>query len=215
MQQDAITQLSDRDALLVIDVQNDFVSGSMAVPGAERIIGPINRIAARFANLVIATDWHPADHVSFASAHPGACHGDAVAVPYGRQRVFHDHCVQESWGAELAPGLRLSRAQLVLRKGYRREVDSFSCFYENDDTTPTGLGAYLRARSIERVFCTGLARFGCVMASALGAARDGLIAYMVEDASAGRETPEEDLLRRRLAEAGVRWLESHELMAAR
>ena len=133
--------ISDNDALLVIDVQNDFVDGTMAIPGASAIVEPINALAAAFTNIVIVTDWHPADHVSFASAHPGARHGDSVAVPYGVQRVFHDHCVQESWGAELHPGLRLGKAQMTLRKGYRRSVDSPAQRRFSDAAEPRQPGA--------------------------------------------------------------------------
>ena len=204
--------LSDRDALIVVDVQNDFVSGTMAIPDAKRIIAPINAIAAAIANVVIATDWHPADHVSFASAHPGRVHGDSVTVFYGEQRVYHDHCVQGSWGAELDPDLLLGKAQLILRKGYRTGVESNGCFCENDGTTRTGLTEYLRARGIDRVYMTGLARFGCVMQSALGAARDGFTVLMVDDASAGRTRPDEADMRKTLADAGIGWVESATLL---
>jgi len=181
-------KVGDSDALIVVDVQNDFISGSMAIPGSKSIIPVINRLAQTFAHVIIAQDWHPAGHVSFASAHPGSRHGDTVTVPYGPQRVFNDHCVQGTAGAELDPGLELTKAELVLRKGYRKDVDSFSAFFENDQKTVTGLAAYLKARGIKRVFCTGVALFGCVKATAEGAHREGFDAMIIEDASKGRVT---------------------------
>ena len=207
----AAVDISDQDVLIVVDVQNDFTRGTMAIPGASAIIAPINRLAACMPNLVVVTDWHPPGHISFASAHPGRRPGDEVAAGYGQQAVFADHCVQGSWGAELDADLRLGMAQLVLRKGFRPTVDSYGCFYENDHATGTGLSAYLRARGIGRVFCAGLARFGCVMHSALGAARDGFRVVMVDDASAGRPRPTDAAARHSLAAAGVAWMHSRDL----
>lgn len=204
--------LGHHDALLVIDVQNDFVSGSLAIPGAAQIIEPINAAARMFDHVIIVTDWHPEGHVSFASAHLGAAKGDSVSVFYGEQKVHADHCVQGSWGAELAPNLDLAKAQMTFRKGYRKDVDSYGAFYENDRETSTGLGAYLKARGIERVFCAGLARYGCVLQSALGAARDGFTVFMVRDASAGDFDREEN--DRLIAAAGVQWLEMANLASA-
>jgi nicotinamidase/pyrazinamidase len=203
-----------QDVLIVVDVQNDFVSGTMAIPDAKRIIPPINALADAMPNIVVATDWHPQGHVSFASNHPGTIHGDEVAVFYGMQRVYHDHCVQNEWGAELDPDLRLGKAQLILRKGYRLEVESNGCFYENDGVTRTGLTEYLRARAISRVFCTGLARYGCVMQSALGAARDGFEVFMVDDASAGRPRADEADILQQIAGAGISWVTSADLLTA-
>jgi len=205
-------RLSETDVLVVVDVQNDFVCGTMAIPGSKSIIAPINAIAVAIPNIVIATDWHPKDHVSFASAHPGTVHGDSVDVFYGRQRVYHDHCVQGEWGAELDPDLRLGKAQLILRKGYRTAVESNGCFYENDQETHTGLTEYLRARGISRVFCAGLARYGCVMQSALGAARDGFEVFLIDDASAGRPREDEAAVLADLASKGIAWVHSHDLL---
>lgn len=202
---------TEKDALIVVDVQNDFVSGTMAIPDAKSIIAPINQMAAVFPTVVVATDWHPVGHVSLASSHPGAKHGDVVEVFYGEQRVFHDHCVQETWGAELDPDLRLGKAQLILRKGYRMGVESNGAFYENDGITRTGLTGYLRDRGIDRVYCCGLARLGCVMQTALGAARDGFRVFMVDDASKGRPRPEDADTLKRLADAGIAWVSSSEL----
>jgi nicotinamidase/pyrazinamidase len=203
--------ISGQDALIVIDVQNDFTRGSMAVPGAESVIAPTNRLAPLFPNLVVVTDWHPPGHVSFASAYPGARPGDTVSLPYGEQGVWADHCVQGSWGAELDAGLALGAAQLLLHKGYRRGVDSYGCFYENDRTTSTGLAGYLRARGIARVFCAGLARFVCVAHSALGAAQDGFAVMMVNDASAGQLRDTDAAMRAKLDRAGVGWVHSRTL----
>lgn len=204
-------QPGPRDVLLVVDVQNDFVSGSLAIPGAAAIIAPVNAAARLFDHVVIVTDWHPAGHVSFASAHPGAAIRDVIVTRYGPQTVHADHCVQGSWGAELCPGLALGKAELVFRKGYRRAVDSYGAFYENDTVTPTGLGAYLRARGFERVFCAGLARYACVMQTALGARRDGFAAVILRDATAGGINPEES--ERLIAEASITWMETTVLSA--
>jgi len=204
-------QVTARDVFIVIDVQVDFVSGSMAIAGAEKIITPINETAEKFEHVVVVTDWHPADHVSFSSSHPGTKPMDRVTVTYGEQGVFNDHCIQGAPGAELAPGLRLTKAELTFRKGYRTGVDSFGAFYENDGTA-TGLGAYLSARGFERVFCAGLARYGCVMQSALGAAKDGFETYIVADASAGDRDVEAN--NAKLEAAGVKWIDSTELATA-
>jgi nicotinamidase/pyrazinamidase len=174
------------DVLIVVDVQNDFVSGSLAIPGAREIVPIINRVAAGFEHVVVTQDWHPAGHISFVSAHPGTQHLDTVQTPYGPQTVFRDHCVQGTPGAELDPYLNITKTELILRKGYRPDVDSYSAFFENDRTTSTGLGAYLRARGIQRVFCCGLALYGCVKATAEGARREQFPAFIITDASKGR-----------------------------
>jgi len=198
------------DALLIVDVQVDFVSGSMAIPGAETIVPVLNRLMGRFPTVILAQDWHPPGHVSFASAHPGAQHGGAVTVAYGTQRVFNDHCVQGTPGAEFDPGLDLTPASLIFRKGMRREVDSFSAFYENDGHTRTGLAEYLRARGIERIFCGGLSRYGCVKASAEGARRDGFTVAMIDEAARGRASDDAATMERSLAENGVTWVSARQ-----
>ncbi|MFT4123273.1 MAG: isochorismatase family protein [Microbacteriaceae bacterium] len=211
----AAIEITGRDALLVVDVQNDFVSGSMAIPGAEEVIEPINASARAFEHVIVVTDWHPAGHVSFASAHPGAAHGDVVETPYGEQLVWADHCVQGTVGAELAPGLELTKAELVFRKGYRLAVDSYGAFYENDRETRTGLADYLRGRGIERVFVAGLARYGCVLQTALGAARDEFTVAMIDDGSAGRPDAESVAKSERLmSEAGIGWVRSADFATA-
>lgn len=203
-------QATSKDVFIVIDVQVDFVSGTMAIPDAQKIITPINETAEKFEHVVVVTDWHPADHVSFFANHPGTKHMDRVQVAYGEQGVFHAHCQQGTPGAELDPGLKLTKAELTFRKGYKSGVDSFGAFYENDGTA-TGLGAYLKARGFERVFCAGLARYGCVMQSALGAAKDGFETYIVAEASAGDRDVEAN--NAKLETAGVKWISTVDFSA--
>ena len=198
------------DALIVVDVQVDFVSGALAVPGGEVVIAPINRLAGTFEHVVVTTDWHPADHISFVSSHPGKLAGDKVETSYGEQTLHVSHCVQGTPGAELDPRLELGKAELIFRKGYRRDVESYGAFYDAAGNA-TGLGAYLRARGFERVFCVGLARYVCVLNTALGAARDGFDTYIVTDASAGDYDVAANNLR--LAAAGVKWTSSAEMLA--
>ncbi|KQT53090.1 hypothetical protein ASG54_07870 [Aureimonas sp. Leaf460] len=170
------------DALLVIDVQNDFCpGGALAVPGGDEVVPIVNRLAARIANVVATQDWHPKGHVSFASTH-GLQPFQTIELPYGTQVLWPDHCVQGSAGAEFHPGLRLPHAQAVIRKGYRPEIDSYSGLVEADRTTPTGLGGYLTERGIRRVFVAGLALDFCVAWTALDARRHGLDVVLIEDA---------------------------------
>ena len=199
--------ISGKDVLIVVDVQVDFVSGSLAVPGGEVVIAPINRLAEQFAHVVVTTDWHPADHISFVENHPGKAVGDIVPTGYGEQVLHVAHCVQGTIGAELDPRLELTKAELTFRKGYRRDTESYGAFYDAAGTA-TGLGAYLKARGFERVFCTGLARYVCVLNTALGAAKDGFETFIVTDASAGDYDVEANNVR--LAEAGVKWVMSDE-----
>ncbi|GGC72465.1 bifunctional nicotinamidase/pyrazinamidase [Chelatococcus reniformis] len=173
----------DTDLLLVVDVQNDFCPGGLLpVPGGGEVVAPINRLMGRFDHTVLTQDWHPADHMSFASAHPGRQPYDTVALAYGPQILWPDHCVQGSRGAEFHPDLDLTRAELVLRKGCDRGIDSYSAFMENDRTTPTGLAGYMRERGFERVFLTGLAFDVCVLWSAEDAHRLGFAAVLIDDA---------------------------------
>lgn len=194
----------ERSALVIVDVQNDFVSGSMAIPGSEAIIDPINRIAPLFPTVVAALDWHPRDHISFASNHPGLKAGDFIPRPWGQQKLYPDHCVQGTPGAEPDPRLKLDTAALLLRKGYQRDLDSFSAFHWNDGTTCTGLAGYLRDRGIEKVWVCGLARLGCVLQSALGAAREGFETHFIDDASMGTAGRDEAECLAMLHDAGVK-----------
>ena len=170
-------------ALVVVDVQNDFCpGGALEVPDGAAVVPAINRLAPRFAACVLTQDWHPPGHLSFASSHPGAEPFGTAALPYGEQVLWPDHCVQGTPGADFHPGLAAQRADLVLRKGFRREIDSYSAFYENDRRTPTGLAGYLRSRGVTRLCFAGLATDFCVAYSAIDGAREGFEAAVIEDA---------------------------------
>ena len=174
------------DVLLVVDVQNDFCpGGSLAVPEGDAVVPVINTLARRFADVVLTQDWHPRRHLSFASSHPGKKPYDTVTLPYGDQILWPDHCVQGTSGAEFHPDLAVPQAALVARKGFRREIDSYSAFFENDRTTPTGVAGYLRERGLKRVFLAGLAFDFCVRYSAEDAAGAGFAAVVIEDACRG------------------------------
>jgi len=176
-------QTNPHDLLIVIDVQNDFCpGGALAVADGDAVIPVIHRIAPLFEHIILTQDWHTPDHQSFASAHPGRRPFEQVRVRYGDQTLWPDHCVQGSRGAEFHPSLHLPQAELVLRKGFRGEIDSYSAFFENDRTTATGLAGYLRERGLTRVFLAGLAYDYCVGYSALDARRLGLPAVIVRDA---------------------------------
>jgi nicotinamidase/pyrazinamidase len=163
-----------RNALLVIDVQNDFCSGGrLAVPCGDEVVAPINRIAAGFAHVVLTQDWHPARHASFASTYAGRRPFETVELAYGTQTLWPDHCVQGSEGAAFHPQLEVPHAELILRKGFHRDIDSYSAFFENDRKTPTGLAAYLRERGLVRLSLAGLASDFCVAWSAIDARRLG------------------------------------------
>lgn len=174
------------DLLLVIDVQNDFCAGgALAVPDADAVVPVINRLAERFEHVALTQDWHPADHQSFAANHSGRQPFDSIALAYGEQTLWPVHCVQGTAGAAFHPQLALTKAELVLRKGYRSAIDSYSAFYENDRRTPTGLAGYLRERGIRRLFLVGLATDYCVLYSALDARREGFEAVLLLDACRG------------------------------
>ena len=161
-------------ALIVIDVQNDFCpGGALAVPEGDAIVPGINALMADFAAVILTQDWHPAGHSSFASAHPGRAPYDMTQMPYGPQVLWPDHCVQGSPGAAFHQGLNTTRADLIIRKGMNPAIDSYSAFFENDRTTPTGLEGYLRTRGITDLTLVGLATDFCVTYSALDAARLG------------------------------------------
>ena len=173
----------DDAALVVVDVQNDFCpGGALAVPDGDAVIPAINRIAPRFSARILTQDWHPPGHRSFASSHPGRAPFETAALAYGEQVLWPDHCVQGTAGAAFHPGLATDGADLVLRKGFRPEIDSYSAFYENDRRTPTGLAGYLRGRGVSLLFFVGLATDFCVAWSAIGGAREGFEVAVVEDA---------------------------------
>lgn len=168
-------------ALIIIDVQNDFCpGGALAVAGGDETVSAANALAERFPLRVLTQDWHPADHFSFVDAHPGAIPFSEIEAPYGRQTLWPRHCVQGSHGAAFHYGLRQD-ADLIIRKGFRREIDSYSAFFENDRKTPTGLSGYLRERGSSRLVLCGLALDFCVKFSALDGARLGFDVTVAED----------------------------------
>lgn len=176
-------RIDAHDILIVTDVQNDFCpGGALAVEGGNAIIPAIHRVAPHFTHIVLTQDWHPANHSSFASSHPGRQPFEQIELSYGPQTLWPDHCVQSSKGAAFHPDLNLPQAELILRKGYDQEIDSYSAFFENDRTTPTGLAGYLAERALMRCFFTGLAYDYCVGYSALDARRLGLQAIVLRDA---------------------------------
>ena len=175
-----------RDVLLVVDIQNDFCpGGALAVPHGAEVVPAINRLARRFAHVVLTQDWHPAGHQSFASSHSGRKPYETIDVAYGAQILWPDHCVQGTSGAAFHTSRRIPHAGLVLRKGTDRTIDSYSALYENDRTTPTGLTGYLRERGIARLFLAGLALDFCVRYSAEDAVREGFTVVVIEDACRG------------------------------
>lgn len=177
--------LRPTDALLLIDLQMDFLpGGALAVSGGDTILPGINQLASRFDHVILTQDWHPVDHISFASAHAGRRpFVDTVQAEYGVQALWPDHCLQNSPGAALTADLHVPHAELILRKGFRREIDSYSAFLENDKVTPTGLAGYLRERGLTRLFFCGLAFDFCVGHSALDAVTLGFEALVIEDLS--------------------------------
>jgi nicotinamidase/pyrazinamidase len=178
--------ITDQDVLLVVDIQNDFCpTGRLGVPAGDQVVPLVNRIAEKFRHVVLTQDWHPVGHLSFASSHRGRQPYETIAAPYGPQVLWPDHCVQGTPGAAFHRDLRIVHAEMILRKGFRRAVDSYSAFYENDHTTPTGLTGYLRERGLTRVFLAGLAFDFCVRYSAEDAHRNGFSVVVVEDACRG------------------------------
>ncbi len=202
-------------ALLVIDVQNDFCpGGSLAVPDGDRVVPVINRLAPGFAKVVATQDWHPPGHVSFASSHPGARAFQTVELPGGQlQLLWPEHCLAGGRGAELHPDLATTPLSLIVRKGSRRELDSYSAFFENDRRTPTGLGSCLRELGCEELYLCGLATDVCVYYSAQDALRLGFAVRLVRDACRGIDQPAGSLQQRlqELARAGVKIMDSREV----
>ncbi len=163
---------SSDQALIVIDVQNDFCpGGALAVAEGDLIIPRVNALMAEFPVVVLTQDWHPAGHMSFADNHPGAEQFSVIDVAYGKQVLWPRHCVQGTAGADFHPGLNTHPADLIIRKGFRPAIDSYSAFFENDRKTPTGLEGYLRSRGVTAITLVGLATDFCVAYSALDAAR--------------------------------------------
>jgi nicotinamidase/pyrazinamidase len=174
-------RVGDDDLLLIIDVQNDFCpGGALAVADGDAVVPVVNRLAECFDHVVLTQDWHPSGHSSFATSHPGSAPFETINMPYGEQTLWPDHCVQGTSGAAFHPQLATERAELVIRKGFRPAIDSYSAFYENDRRTPTGLAGYLRERALRRIFLAGLATDFCVYYSAVDARRLGFDTVLVE-----------------------------------
>ncbi|ASY67659.1 bifunctional nicotinamidase/pyrazinamidase [Sinorhizobium fredii] len=193
------------DALIVIDMQNDFCpGGALAVAGGDEIVPIVNRLIEGGRHVILTQDWHPAGHSSFASSHPGKAPFQTVAMPYGEQTLWPDHCVQGSPGADFHPALRWTTAELVIRKGFRTGIDSYSAFFENDHRTPTGLAGYLRERGISKVSLCGLATDFCVAFSALDAVAEGFSTSVVLGACRGIDLNGSlAAMTRRMRDAGV------------
>ena len=176
--------IAPSDVLIVVDVQYDFLpGGSLAVAGGDEIVPLINTLARHFTNVVFTQDWHPADHISFASQHAGKAPFETIELPYGTQVLWPDHCVWNSHGAELSADLDIPHGQLIIRKGYNRQIDSYSGFQEADRETLTGLAGYLNERDIGRLYVVGLATDFCVGWTAIDAAAGGFDVTVIEDAT--------------------------------
>ena len=185
----ASVAVDDKSVLIVVDVQVCFLpGGSLAVKDGEQVIPVINRIAKTFVHVVLTQDWHTPGHISFASSHPGKKPFETIRLPYGDQVLWPDHCIQGTPGADISRDIAIPHAALVIRKGHRKEMDSYSGFFEADHATPTGLGGYLKERAINKVFVAGLATDFCVAWTAMDARRSGFETYVIEDASRGIDT---------------------------
>jgi nicotinamidase/pyrazinamidase len=183
-------QLLPNDTLLVIDLQNDFCpGGALAVEGGDEIVPVINSLGQKFAHILLTQDWHPPAHISFASSHPGMEPYGTVDAPEGAQTLWPDHCVQDSLGAAFHPSLDIPQAELILRKGFRPSIDSYSAFLENDHVTPTGLAGYLHERGLTRLFLCGLAYDFCVRFSAIDGIALDFECLVIEDATRPVDLP--------------------------
>jgi nicotinamidase/pyrazinamidase len=204
------------DALLIIDLQNDFCpGGALAVAGGDEIVPVVNALAQRFDHVLVTQDWHPPRHISFASAHPGAQPYTTIAAPYGTQTLWPDHCVQGTVGAELHPGLSVPHAELILRKGFRVNIDSYSAFLENDHFTATGLAGYLRERGLRRLFLCGLAYDFCVRFSAIDGTALDFECLVIEDATRAVNLPDSvKSADQAFEEAGILRVQAADVLAA-
>jgi len=211
----AAVKIDDSCALLVIDVQNCFLpGGSLAVKDGDQVVPVINRIAKGFANVVMTQDWHTPGHISFASSHGGKKPFETVDLKYGKQVLWPDHCVQGTDGAALSKDLAIPQAELIIRKGYHKDVDSYSAFTEADGKTTTGLAAWLKARKLKRLFVAGLATDFCVAWTAIDARKAGFDTWVIEDACRGIDT--QGSLAKAwadMAKAGVKRIQSADIAA--
>ncbi|MGH7374200.1 MAG: bifunctional nicotinamidase/pyrazinamidase [Candidatus Rokuibacteriota bacterium] len=207
------TKPGPRDVLLVVDMQNDFIpGGALPVKEGDLIVPLVNQLAARFEHVILTQDWHTPGHISFASSHPGKKPFETITLSYGTQVLWPDHCVQGTPGADFHRDLKIPHAELVIRKGYRKQMDSYSAFFEADGKTTTGLSGYVRDRGFRQVYLVGLATDFCVGWSALDARKVGLGASVIEDASRGIDT-EGSLAKawEQMAKAGVKRIRSGDL----
>lgn len=206
-------QLQPTDALLVIDVQNDFMpGGALAIEGAHTIVPLINALAQRFDHVILTQDWHPTQHISFATTHSNKQPFETIEAPYGLQTLWPEHVLQHTEGAAFHPDLKVPHAELILRKGFRRHIDSYSAFLENDHTTPTGLAGYLRERNLTRLFLCGLAYDFCVRYSAIDGKALGFETIVIEDATHPVNLPGSvDATNAALATAGIPRIASNDL----
>jgi Amidases related to nicotinamidase len=207
-------EITPRDVLVVVDVQYDFLpGGSLAVSGGDEIVPLINTLAKKFTNVVFTQDWHPADHVSFASQHAGKAPFETIELPYGTQVLWPDHCMWNTRGAELSADLDIPHGQLIIRKGYNRLIDSYSGFQEADRETLTGLAGYLGERDVDRLYVVGLATDFCVGWTAIDGAAAGFDVTVIEDAT--RAIDNAGSLERAwadMAEAGVERIQSKDIL---
>ena len=207
-------EITPRDVLVVVDVQYDFLpGGSLAVSGGDEIVPLINTLAKKFTNVVFTQDWHPADHISFASRHQGKAPFETIELPYGTQVLWPDHCMWNTHGAELSADLDIPHGQLIIRKGYNRTIDSYSGFQEADRETLTGLAGYLNERDVDRLYVVGLATDFCVGWTAIDGAAAGFDVTVIEDAT--RAIDNAGSLERAwadMAEAGVERIQSKDIL---
>jgi nicotinamidase/pyrazinamidase len=200
-------------ALLIIDLQNDFCpGGALPVPDGDAIVPTVNALSERFGHVLLTQDWHTAGHSSFASSHSDRAPFESIELAYGPQTLWPDHCVQGTWGAAFHPELNTVPAELIVRKGFRRDIDSYSAFVENDRATATGLRGYLEERGIDRLYLVGLATDFCVKWSALNAREAGFDVCVVREATRGLDLAGSvELAWREMAEAGVRVVSAEEV----
>ncbi len=204
---------TETDALLVIDVQNDFCpGGTLAVPNGDRVVEPANRMIDAFQTVVLRQDWHPAGHLSFASSHDGKNPFELTKMSYGDQVLWPDHCVQGFHGAEFHPDLNTNAASLILRKGCKPEIDSYSAFFENDRETTTGLTGYLKQKSVKRIFLLGLASEYCVAYSALDGVSEGFETYIFKDAISALGGEQYEIMLKKQRNAGVQFITTSNIM---
>jgi len=197
-------KLGEADVLVVIDVQKDFCDGgSLAVKDADAVVTPINSLMNQFDNVVFSQDWHPVGHKSFYTSHEGKEPFEVITMPYGEQILWPEHCIAGTTGAEFHSELDTSKAKAVIRKGTNRQIDSYSTFFENDRTTPTGMAGYLRQNGFKRIFLTGIATEYCVGFSAIDGIEEEFDVYVITDATASFDNEDYEPMLKRWKESGV------------